>query len=72
MQGDNQLIVYNSAWSPFWSSGTWTGSIGNAYYIKMRNDGNLVMYKSDGITIVWQTNTITSNIIKRIFVISEI
>ena len=66
MQTDNQLVVYyvlNSAWSSVWGSGTWTSSIGNAYFMKMRNDGNLVMYKSDGITIAWQTNTITSNII---------
>ena len=61
MQGDNELVVYNSAWSSIWSSGTWTGNIGNAYFMKMRDDGNLVMYKSNGTTIVWQTNT-TSNI----------
>jgi hypothetical protein len=61
MQSDNQLVVYNSQWNGVWSSGTWTGSIGNAYFMIMRNDGNLVMYKSDGTTIAWQTNTFMSN-----------
>ena len=65
MQTDNNLVVYNSGWNGFWNSGTWTGNISNSYFMNMKNDGNLVMYKSDAATIVWQTNTITSNLLWR-------
>ena len=61
MQSDNNLIVYYSNRIPIWSSNTWTGSIGDPYFLKMRNDGNLVMYNNNAATLVWQTNTITSN-----------
>ena len=61
MQSDNNLIVYYANRIPIWSSSTWTGINQDSYFLKMRDDGNLVMYKSDAATIVWQTNTITSN-----------
>jgi hypothetical protein len=55
MQSDYSLIVYDSAFVWIWSSQTWSPPPVNCY-LKIRDDGNLVIYKSDG-SIVWQTTS---------------
>jgi hypothetical protein len=56
MQGDNNLVIYDSAFVWFWNSQTFPTL---SCHLQMRNNGNLVLYKSDG-SIAWQTNTIMS------------
>jgi hypothetical protein len=56
MQGDNNLVIYDSAWAYFWYSAT---NRVTSCYLQMKNNGNLIMYQSDGV-IAWQTNTILS------------
>ncbi len=57
MQDDYNLVIYDSTWASIWSSQTWIQPP-EYCYLQMRNDGNLVMSKSDG-SIIWQTNTIS-------------
>ena len=56
MQTDTNLVIYDSADAYFWYSAFGTPI---SCYLQMRNDGNLVIYHSDGV-IAWQTNTILS------------
>ena len=53
LQSDGNLCVYDTKYNNVWCSGT-TGKGG--VYLKLQNDGNLVLYKSDNKTAVWATN----------------
>jgi Big-like domain-containing protein len=43
MQPDGNLVIYNSAGTALWTSGT-GGHHGSAYTLDLQNDGNLVIY----------------------------
>ena len=60
MQSDNNLVIYDSTMAAIWASGT--NSVPSYFncHLQMRDDGNLVIYAHDGITIFWQTNTTIS------------
>jgi hypothetical protein len=47
LQGDGNLVLYDSNNSPCWASGT-----NSATYLNVQNDGNLVLYDS-GDSPVW-------------------
>lgn len=53
LQGDGNLVEYNSAGTPIWSSNTQGQS---AAYLKMQSDGNLVLYNTGG-QAVWDSQT---------------
>jgi len=60
MQGDNNLVIYDSIGVYFWAS--WTNNPGFVNcQLKMRDDGNLIIFQSNG-SIVWQSNTIIGKI----------
>ncbi|AKJ31929.1 lectin [Caldimonas brevitalea] len=52
MQGDGNLVLYDSGGAPIWSSGTW-GNPGA--WLAVQNDCNLVIYSSTGAPI-WATH----------------
>lgn len=54
LQGDGNLVIYNSANQPLWASGT-SGNPGST--LAMQDDGNVVIYRSNH-TPSWATNTI--------------
>jgi hypothetical protein len=54
VQGDGNLVVYNGAGTPIWSSQT-DGKLKPPYKLSMQTDGNLVLYAQNGV--VWATNT---------------
>ena len=45
-QGDNNLVLYDAAWTPLWASGTNGPSPG---FVAMQGDGNFVLYDADGV-----------------------
>jgi len=53
MQGDGNLVQYNSAGQPLWHTSTY-GS--GAVVAVLQYDGNFVLYRPDGVP-VWHTNT---------------
>jgi type II secretory pathway component PulJ len=55
MQSDGNFVVYNSANTALWASGTNTGS---NYWVSMQVDGNLVVYAPGGVA-KWSTATYT-------------
>ena len=58
MQGDNNLVIYDSISVYIWTS--WTNNPSYVgCYLQLRDDGNLVIVQSTG-SIVWQSNTATS------------
>ncbi|HEX4775029.1 MAG TPA: CAP domain-containing protein, partial [Candidatus Saccharimonadales bacterium] len=54
MEGDGNLVEFNTASQSVWNSGTAGSGSGN--YLVMQNDGDLVMYTADG-TPVWSSQT---------------
>lgn len=54
MQGDGNLVVYNSVGTPMWNAGT-VGH-GGAWAV-LQGDGNFVIYPRDGGRALWSTNT---------------
>lgn len=54
LQGDGNLVIYNSANQALWASGTW-GNPGST--LAMQDDGNVVIYRSNH-TPSWATNTV--------------
>ena len=54
MQGDGNLVLYDSEGQAYWASRT-NGNPGSL--VIAQNDGNLVIYNSDGHAI-WATNTV--------------
>ena len=53
MQGDGNLVEYNSVGTAVWNSGTQGNS---GAYLALQTDGNLVIYSSSGIAL-WATYT---------------
>jgi hypothetical protein len=53
MQGDGNLVMYNSSNQPLWASNTGGQSIKNCL---MNADGNLIIYKTTG-QVSWASNT---------------
>ena len=49
-QADGNLVLYDSSWSPFWSSGTNGTTPGQAV---MQGDGNFVIYDNSGTPLWW-------------------
>jgi hypothetical protein len=48
-QGDGNLVLYDTNWSPVW----WTGTFGRAGSARMQGDGNFVVYDADGQPRWW-------------------
>jgi len=46
MQGDSNLVMYDSTPAPHWASGTYTEP--NGAWLAMQTDGNLVIYRAGG------------------------
>jgi len=53
LQDDGNLVVYDTAGHPRWSSGT--AGTGAHNRLVVQNDGNLVLYSAHGA--VWNTHT---------------
>ncbi len=58
MQGDGNLVIYNPANHPQWSSKT-GGHPNQGIFLEVRDDGNVVVRRLNG-QILWQTNTIVN------------
>ena len=56
MQGDGNLVLYNGS-TPLWASGSQGGAYGQAGYLDIQDDGNLVVYASSNREVMWASNT---------------
>jgi hypothetical protein len=56
MQNDGNLVTYKNG-KPYWASNTWSKSPLAPYKAIMQNDGNFVIYNSQGKP-TWATNTV--------------
>ena len=57
MQSDGNLVVYDSAWHPYWDSRT----SGNPVFgLFVQNDGNVVIYRTNWAPI-WATNLVADD-----------
>ncbi len=57
MQGDGNLLVYAPGAAPQWASGTDGAGVNRPMTLIMQNDGNLVIYDSQGGEALWSTQT---------------
>ncbi|MDZ7744502.1 MAG: hypothetical protein U5K77_01950 [Candidatus Saccharibacteria bacterium] len=54
MQGDGNLVLYNTSGNPVWHTGTY----GNAgAWFAVQHDGNMVVYSEDNVPL-WASNTV--------------
>jgi uncharacterized protein YkwD len=56
MQGDGNLVIYDSQDHPTWASGTHDRGATDVTTI-MQSDGNLVIYNNSPITSIWASHT---------------
>jgi hypothetical protein len=56
MQGDGNVVLYQSPVTPLWATGTVGSGIGLGYALVMQGDGNLVLYSVAGQGL-WASNT---------------
>jgi hypothetical protein len=55
MQGDGNLVLYDSNGTPHWASNTVGTGLGIGQYANMQDDGNLVVYGANGA--LWASNS---------------
>jgi hypothetical protein len=66
MQADGNLVIYSGAAVPdnaVWSSGSFGHDNQNAF-LRVQDDGNLVIYREDNGSPIWQSGTSVFQIAK--------